>query len=360
MYHPPQDERATRIFVGEWGNMGTRQNQKSLTVQQQKAFVTAVIALKSKPSILHPGDASRGRYDDFVEVHLNAMMVMMNNQQSWGHQAAAFGPWHRVLLQQFELELQKIDPSVDIPYWDWTKADVGPLWSNDFLGGDGDAHAKAKVTTGRFAFDRGEWPIRVKDDAHDPDFLRRRLGKSGDDLPGDPDVDDAKGFGVYDLDPWEDSLRDPSAVGQWAAFRIALENNLHNTVHRWVGGNMGDMSSPNDPVFWLHHCNIDRLWGEWQRGSGHDYLPQTGGPTGHNLNDAMIFHDPGAPAPWPGTQTPASVLDYHALGIKYDTDPAVAPFDALAAARVERRRSKLPRFVVPKEIPALARLLGKR
>ena len=23
--------------------------------------------------------------------------------------------------------------------------------------------------------------------------------------------------------------------------------------------------SPYDPIFWLHHCNVDRLWSEWMR-----------------------------------------------------------------------------------------------
>lgn len=340
--------------------MGTRINQKKLSLTQQKAFVDALLALKKKPSVLHPANAKRGRYDDFVEVHLNAMVVMMQGEQSWGHQAAAFGPWHRVLLQQFEFELQQIDPAVTIPYWDWTDTEVGPLWSKDFLGGDGDPNGKWKVTTGRFAFDGGEWPIRVKDSANEADFLRRRMGKLAKLLPSSKDVAAAMAFDVYDLDPWEDSLRDPqdTNAAQWAAFRPTLEISLHNTVHRWVGGNMMDMSSPNDPVFWLHHCNIDRLWGEWQRGAGHAYLPETGGPVGHNVNDAMIFHAPGEPAPWSGAQTPASVLDYQALGIRYDSDPPIAPFDALAAADLKKKRKKLPAFVVPAELPALAKLLG--
>ena len=147
----------------------------------------------------------------------------------------------------------------------------------------------------------------------------------------------------------------PTIPAQWAAFRPTLEINLHNTVHRWVGGNMLDMSSPNDPIFWLHHCNIDRLWGEWQRGEGHAYLPQTGGPKGHNVNDAMIFHGVGQPAPWPGDQTPASVLDYRALGISYDTDPAPTAVNAIVAGKPATQRKKLPTFVLPSEIPALAR-----
>jgi len=47
----------------------------------------------------------------------------------------------------------------------------------------------------------------------------------------------------------------------------ALEFNPHNVVHVMIGGNRGFMGDPRyaalDPVFWLHHCNIDRLWAAW-------------------------------------------------------------------------------------------------
>lgn len=47
----------------------------------------------------------------------------------------------------------------------------------------------------------------------------------------------------------------------------ALELDPHNTVHVMVGGLGGIMTDPNyaalDPLFWLHHCNIDRLWSAW-------------------------------------------------------------------------------------------------
>src|SRR4249920_3477955 len=98
-----------------------RKNQATLTAAEKTAFVNAVLAVKRKPSILHPEDRSFSRYDDFVEIHLNAMMVMMNNQPSWAHQGPVFGPWHRVMLRQFELELQQIDAQVEMPYWDWTQ-----------------------------------------------------------------------------------------------------------------------------------------------------------------------------------------------------------------------------------------------
>ena len=116
-----------------------RKDQATLTAAEKAAFVNAVLALKQEPSVLHPDDRTLSRYDDFVEVHLNAMMVMMNNQPSWAHQGPVFGPWHRVLLRQFELELQKIDSQVEIPYWDWTRAatpDPGPHPSGKMISWD--------------------------------------------------------------------------------------------------------------------------------------------------------------------------------------------------------------------------------
>ena len=97
-------------------------------------------------------------------------------------------------------------------------------------------------------------------------------------------------------------------------FRNVLEGwwrgpRLHNVVHVWVGGSMGPGTSPNDPVFFLHHCNIDRLWSDWQAAYPETlYAPQTGGPAGHNLADVMH--------PWDGTILPgvATVSDGLSLG----------------------------------------------
>ncbi|MCB1506780.1 MAG: tyrosinase family protein [Hyphomicrobiaceae bacterium] len=50
------------------------------------------------------------------------------------------------------------------------------------------------------------------------------------------------------------------------AFSSSLEGNPHGTVHGAVGGEMGFVnSSARDPIFWLHHANIDRLWDVWVR-----------------------------------------------------------------------------------------------
>ena len=66
---------------------------------------------------------------------------------------------------------------------------------------------------------------------------------------------------------------------------------MHNNVHNWVRGHMAVVPAAiNDPVFSLHHCNVDRILESWMRrftGTSFDsallpaYVPVTGGHPGH-------------------------------------------------------------------------------
>jgi tyrosinase len=47
------------------------------------------------------------------------------------------------------------------------------------------------------------------------------------------------------------------------AFEPSFEEMPHNPVHDIIGNWMADMQSPTDPIFWLHHANVDRLWVAW-------------------------------------------------------------------------------------------------
>jgi hypothetical protein len=302
--------------------MGCRKNQATLTTAEKTAFVNALLALKNNvPSRM----GLTNRYDDYVQTHMNAMMA----SPGWGHQLPAFVPWHRELLRHFELDLQAIDPSVTIPYWDWTVAQDpnGPNspFTADFLGGDGDPAQNFTVTTGAFAAANGKWPLAVQSDGFN--VLRRQFGVNAPTLPSPAQLNVALADATYDVAPFTRS----SASG----FRNHLEGWIasgngpndappqnHNRVHVWCGGTMLPMTSPNDPVFWLNHCNIDRQWGIWQamHPMSAPYLPVSGAPLGQNLNDNMIFFDVG-PAPWTDTATPASVINHHLLGYSYDSDP---------------------------------------
>lgn len=65
----------------------------------------------------------------------------------------------------------------------------------------------------------------------------------------------------------------PSAVvevqvmSNFTAFAYGLEGGPHGAVHSGIGGDMSPSTSPNDPIFFLHHTQIDRLWYLWQQES---------------------------------------------------------------------------------------------
>lgn len=314
--------------------MRLRRNVKSLSSAEKTNFVNAVLALKQKPSNLHPSDTSMSKYDDYVETHMKAMDAQSNTDPvsdpnwlpGWAHQGPAFFPWHRELLLQFENDLQTIDSTVTIPYWDWTDISSSPFTS-DFMGSDGDKtnlQDPFKVNDGPFAFDGpNHWTLNMTDsDAQGnpgPNYLRRGFGRdqSAKNLPTSSNIQSAMGKTPYDSPPWKYTSD---------GFRTWIGYPIHNLVHRYVNGTMVLMASPNDPVFWLHHCNIDRLWGDWQRlhVTEAPYLPTQGGALGHNLNDILIFNtDP--PPPWTGSVTPALLIDHHILGYYYESDPAQVP-----------------------------------
>jgi tyrosinase len=68
---------------------------------------------------------------------------------------------------------------------------------------------------------------------------------------------------------------------------------LHNRVHVFVGGDMLPSSSPNDPVFFLNHCNVDRIWSAWLAKSpppSPAYLPPANAPQDlfrHRMDDQL-------------------------------------------------------------------------
>src|SRR5262249_33022888 len=196
------------------------------------------------------------------------------------HAGPAFLAWHRELLLQFEQALQTVDSSVTIPYWDFT-VDNSPnssLWDKKFLGGNGDPHDNYIVKSGPFR--QGQWTVVYGG----PD-LQRNFGVAATSLPTAGDVQAAFQAAYYDVFPYDRG----SPVDQ--SFRNNLEGfnhssgdaELHNRVHNWVGGSMLSItSSPEDPVFWLLHANIDRLWAQWQAANPSDgYDPESGAAYGH-------------------------------------------------------------------------------
>jgi tyrosinase len=238
-------------------------------------------------------------YDRYVLWHVRAMSTLTPANNPGGRNAAHMGPvflpWHRMFLNRLQADLQRVltDPGFALPYWDWASDSASPmtsgLWNNAVMGPSGTG-PDSTVTIGPFR--STEWKVRVGYNSSG-DFvtnlnrgLVRTLGVQDSTLPTRAQVKTVLGITTYDSSPWDGS----SSV----SFRNHLEGwagpNLHNRVHVFVGGDMMQTFSPNDPLFFLHHCNVDRIWAFWQTLHPNTYAPLTGAASlnGHRFNDTMF------------------------------------------------------------------------
>jgi len=286
-------------------------------------------------------------YDQFVIWHSVAMSVPVPNDdgtnprdRNSAHRGSIFLPWHRFMLALMEGHLRRVlnDTSFGLPYWDWgADGDLtppptqpqSPLWKNSGIGGNG-----TPVTDGPFGFDQSnpEASFRVffSEDVVSGQlvplftgrglFRQLGLGLVTKDLPTTAQVTQViEQFTEYDEADWDVASRGfRNVVEGWLLFGPNRRAEMHNRVHVWIGGDMGPSTSPNDPVFYLNHCNVDRIWEGWMIKHGRTYLPDnttTGAPAGYRLDDTITSLVTTA------TTTPAAMLDVSAL-YSYDIVPA--------------------------------------
>jgi tyrosinase len=193
--------------------MRDRKNQKDLTAAEWATFIDGV-------NQTHGVGAKSPAYRDFVAVHARAMNMADPEGMSWGvHTMGTMMPgrnflaWHRRFVLKMENRLRKVHKSITIPYWDAIHDRNIPA-----------ALDKATLVA--------SWSIT-------------RHWKPAI-LASEADLDAA------------------NAMGTFLSFQSTIEGAVHGSVHNAVGGTMATASSPADPLFFLHHANIDRLWSEWQ------------------------------------------------------------------------------------------------
>lgn len=330
--------------------MGVRKSATRLSTTERDNFLRAVLTLKN--TIANPGDPAANQisiFDRFVALHLGAINITFGATTglNMGHQDSAFCPWHRYYLYQFEQALQTVDATVTLPYWDWTDhfGTENILFKDDFLGpnGTGPIHTDGgrSVQSGYFAFNRpgtggnptplpGWWPGGLAG------WRVRPTLAQGHSDPADPATGKTlqRALGLFTnlstLSQINACFTHTDYEGGTATtrFRNQLEHGArtHDFHHGWVGGNMGDpASSPNDLIFFLHHCNIDRLWAMWQLDghAGPAFYPAAGRPLGHNLGDAMW--------PWVGAAAGYSApnLASDIVLADFTASPVIHPSDAL-------------------------------
>jgi tyrosinase len=177
-----------------------RKDSRALTADEQTRFLNAFSQINAL-----------GALGPMVDIHGNAVHQMHGNPR--------FLPWHRIYLVKMEQLLMSIDPTVCLPYWRSSDEQAFPSWLLGFT-------PTVALATG-------------------PHTVSRNLGAFAT-LPNAAAVTAALANGTFN------------------AFGGAVEG-IHNSGHVWVGGSMLSIpTAPCDPVFWMHHAEIDRIWAEWQ------------------------------------------------------------------------------------------------
>ncbi len=162
-----------------------------------------------------------------------------------GTRAAFFLPWHRMYLHCFEDIVREVSgkPTFTLPFWDYTDPDPARRIVPEEFRKKGDAKWGGLHRETRHAYANQGKPI----DGPGGQQSEMSLAATNSDTYGDNGAGDA---------------------GMCAN----LDGGLHGAVHVNVGNfdnGMGTIEwAAGDPLFWIHHCNIDRVWAGWNMAGG--------------------------------------------------------------------------------------------
>jgi tyrosinase len=180
------------------------------------------------------------RYDSFIKaVKLMKANTNANDPKSWSywtnihlkqcpHSLPYFFAWHRGYLYYFERQLRTVsgDTKLVLPYWDY--------YTNPALPAE-------------FTNSSSSNPLYIK---RVNTNVRQALTMA----------------------PFSSTLIN-FPRGSAYAFEPSFEDAPHNPIHDIIGSWMADLQSPTDPIFWLHHANVDRMWVAWVNAGGGRKMP---------------------------------------------------------------------------------------
>lgn len=230
------------------------------------------------------------------------------------HQSWYFAPWHRGYLIALEAQIREAIISLGGPS-DWAL----PYWN--YFGTDNQYKIPPAFTL-----------ENLPDGSPNPLYVDARFGPKNDghiyvEIP--PLSEACQNNTVYT----GSNANTPSpgyggpATGFWHGGGTSgnLEGNPHNLVHTQVGGYINDqlwglMSDPGlaalDPIFYLHHCNIDRMWAAWNAEGNANPTDQNwlNGPAANGEREFVMP----MPADRTWVYTPAEVNSLSQLDYRYD------------------------------------------
>jgi len=257
--------------------------------------------------------------------------------KAMSHNEPAFLPWHRGFMIYFQNLVHTVDASVTVPYFDFSIDSQAP-WKSVIWDFFGSSKENGCVPDGPFA-----GPNKVQYPT--PHCLIRGFNPSGAGMS---------------------TLTTTEALGQltrnskdYTTFEEGLQYGYHAVLHNTVGGVSGDMAqmySPNDPIFFMHHMFVDKLWHDWTQSHAQaTYLPtnernQKMMPLGLTIQDLEhvenncytyaqpaggVIKKPAVSTPAtnkPAVSTPATNSDTAAAGVSSQTTSPAVITSALSSA----------------------------
>jgi tyrosinase len=297
---PTSGSSTVRFFVGgRFGNPSVANGDTSIVIAGATGtpallVLPVMVRIRKSANALSDGERDRflaalaqlnnqgaGPFQIFRDMHVT-------NAQFEAHFDTGFLPWHRAYLLDLERELQAIDPSVALPYW---RFDVPAprLFDPAFVGVSNPAGAVQLSAANPLQF----WVTDgVSGIVRRPEFNTATMPAT--------DTTPAPGAGPV--------LSEAAtlALGQASGSRFVnfttMEGNPHGRAHVSFGGLISSIgTAARDPLFFLLHANVDRLWAKWQwmfhrYDTGNAASFSAGARVGHRLPDTMW--------PWNGITTP--------------------------------------------------------
>jgi tyrosinase-like protein/polyphenol oxidase-like protein len=219
------------------------------------------IAAMQRRSANNPADRTGWIYQ--ANIHMTNSTPVQRGWNGCKHHSFFFLSWHRMYLYWFERILRAAsgDPGLSLPYWDYSipGQEALPL------------------------------PFRLPADASNPLYVRERntavpqAGGARRAINDGAKLPPLASAVTRALAATPFALHSPASSRTFGGpitrpddtdnYEGVLENSPHDVVHGLIGGSSGLMSyfetAARDPIFWLHHANIDRLWNAWRKGAGH-------------------------------------------------------------------------------------------
>ena len=207
---------------------------RELSHEQKTQYLQAVKCVRRLPTTIFKENVSN-YYEQLAYIHYKQRINLQHTE--------LFLPWHRGFIAIFDQTLRaNCGYAGPMPYWDWSFDNAQPTKSQIWK-------AFGKEPTGCITM-----PI---------------VGNLVSHFPDDHCVARDWLNGLQSSTYSEEEVRLILNTNDFRQFSFLLEMFPNYKVHQLVGGYVGDMGmldwSVNDPLFFLHYRNIDRLWAKWQK-----------------------------------------------------------------------------------------------